>query len=52
MTISKIYEVRDADGRLRFSTIYYADCAFYLKKLLQRLRPGQEKPVMIEVPCI
>ena len=45
----KYFEVRDGLGKLRFASVFKVDSEFYLKRLLQKLKPGQAKPVIFEV---
>lgn len=47
--IDKYYEVRDGNSKLRFSSIFKVDCEFFVRRLLQRLKPGEKKPVILVV---
>lgn len=48
-TIDKYFEVRDSNNKLRFSSIFKVDAEFFLRRLLQRLKPGQKKPIVVTV---
>lgn len=50
MKIDKYFRVIDGNGRVRFESIFCVDSQFFLKRLLQRTKPGQKKPTIVEIP--
>ena len=49
MTFKKFFEVRDADNKLRFATVFRIQAEFFVKKLLRRIKEGEKRPRICEV---
>lgn len=49
MKFMRFYQVLDGAGKLRFESVFKVDCEFFMRRLLQRLKPGQAKPKIVTV---
>lgn len=49
MKFTRFYKVLDGAGKLRFESVYKVDCEFFVRRLLQRLKLGQQKPTIVSV---
>lgn len=49
MIYKRFWKVLDGLGKLRFESVNKTECEFFLKRLLQKMRPGDKRPQLVEV---